>query len=393
MYYFIPWLLCLFAVQLVLGQGRQDLQAKRTSLNQQIQETNRLLEQTSKTRQSTVSDLSRLRKKASAQADTLKLIEQEVSALAEDLAHREAYLGALRKESELVKKHYRHLLLRRYQYRRSAAYLAAHRAGFGRRYSYLRHFEVKRGRQLLLFSQTLQALGDLTRNLEQFYQLKRADLERGAKTQAEIDAEISDKNKRAETLAQQEKRLKTELAERQKQKNQLNNKIESVIRQELAGERAEERKYPQAPAFAGQGTASKTGADFKKQKGRLAYPVQGKVVAKYGKHPHPDYPLVVVENNGIDIQTKGSVGVKAVYEGLVVSVFAIPGLQNAVMLKHGNYYTTYSNLETVGVKRGQVLKTGQVLGQVGRDASRNAHVLHFEIWQGKQKENPSLWLR
>jgi murein DD-endopeptidase MepM/ murein hydrolase activator NlpD len=76
-----------------------------------------------------------------------------------------------------------------------------------------------------------------------------------------------------------------------------------------------------------------------------------------------------------------------------VSVFAVPGNGNAVMLKHGDYYSTYSNLEQVSVKRGDNVKSAAQLGTVGKDSNTGNYLLHFEIWEGKNKENPEDWLR
>jgi murein DD-endopeptidase MepM/ murein hydrolase activator NlpD len=73
-------------------------------------------------------------------------------------------------------------------------------------------------------------------------------------------------------------------------------------------------------------------------------------------------------------------------------VFTVPGNGNAVMLKHGEFYSTYSNLETVSVRRGDNLKTGAQLGTVGKDMNTGNYLLHFEIWEGKNKEDPEDWL-
>jgi murein DD-endopeptidase MepM/ murein hydrolase activator NlpD len=63
------------------------------------------------------------------------------------------------------------------------------------------------------------------------------------------------------------------------------------------------------------------------------------------------------------------------------------------MLKHGEYYSAYSNLESVSVKRGDKLKSGAQLGIVGKDSNTGSYLLHFEIWEGKNKEDPEDWLK
>ena len=120
---------------------------------------------------------------------------------------------------------------------------------------------------------------------------------------------------------------------------------------------------------------------------------KGRIVGHYGRQAHPVFEQVITENNGVDIKTTANASVKAVHAGEVVSVFTIPGYNKAVMLKHGDYYTTYSNLGQVSVKRGQKVQGKQKLGVVSKDAKTGNYILHFELWKGKNKENPSHWLR
>jgi murein DD-endopeptidase MepM/ murein hydrolase activator NlpD len=84
--------------------------------------------------------------------------------------------------------------------------------------------------------------------------------------------------------------------------------------------------------------------------------------------------------------------VKTVFEGEVVSVFFNPSFQNAVMVKHGDYYTVYSHLKETYVKTGQKVNTGQSLGTVYTDAATQKTEIHFEVWEGKQRLNPVSWL-
>ena len=63
------------------------------------------------------------------------------------------------------------------------------------------------------------------------------------------------------------------------------------------------------------------------------------------------------------------------------------------MVKHGDYYTTYSNIAKVYVKKGDHLRTGGQIGTIGRDTNAGGHFMHFELWRNKTKENPSSWIK
>ncbi len=134
--------------------------------------------------------------------------------------------------------------------------------------------------------------------------------------------------------------------------------------------------------------------NFAAQRGNLLSPIyHGKIVGRYGQYAHPTFKDVMINNNGIDLSGQYNSVVRNVYTGTVVSVFAIPGLNNAVMVKHGDYYTTYSNVAKVYVKQGQRLQTGGQIGTIGRAAKGGGYLLHFELWYNKQKQNPLPWIR
>jgi murein hydrolase activator len=100
---------------------------------------------------------------------------------------------------------------------------------------------------------------------------------------------------------------------------------------------------------------------------------------------------VTLDNTGIDIQTKSNEEVVVVFEGEVRIKAFVPGQNNVVIVKHGNYYTVYSKLKTVSVKQGQFLKAGEVIGEVYTN-SAGISEMHFEVWLDKKKLDPEKWL-
>jgi murein DD-endopeptidase MepM/ murein hydrolase activator NlpD len=101
---------------------------------------------------------------------------------------------------------------------------------------------------------------------------------------------------------------------------------------------------------------------------------------------------VIVENNGVDIAGSKGQQVEAVFDGTVVTVSQIPGHQNMVMIQHDSYFTVYTKLAVVNVEPGDKVNAQEVIGSVYTN-DKNQSTLHFEIWKGKKKENPSQWLK
>lgn len=135
--------------------------------------------------------------------------------------------------------------------------------------------------------------------------------------------------------------------------------------------------------------------NFTANKGKLPWPVgSGFISGKYGKQPHPVYPAVTIENNGIDITTSNRAPVMAVSGGTVLRVMNIDGY--VVMISHGEYFTIYSNLSSTNVQVGQKVNFKQAIGTAGIN-SEGVPTVNFQIWKvggnnSSQTLNPEDWI-
>jgi murein DD-endopeptidase MepM/ murein hydrolase activator NlpD len=117
-------------------------------------------------------------------------------------------------------------------------------------------------------------------------------------------------------------------------------------------------------------------------------------VKRFGRQKHPTVPHIETTNSGIDMQTAPGAAVLAVFDGEVSAVFRPDGYNNVIVIRHGQYMTVYANLGSITVSTGQKVKAGQNLGTVYTDANDgNRSVLHFEIRNRREKEDPELWLK
>lgn len=138
---------------------------------------------------------------------------------------------------------------------------------------------------------------------------------------------------------------------------------------------------------------AKLASSFGALKGRMPFPVpSGFISDHFGVHKHPILKGVMINNNGIDIQTSPGSAVHSVYEGVVQTVVNIPGINMVVAVQHGDYFTVYSKLENVSVSTGQRVKTGQRIGSVAADEDGTAEI-NFQVWKNTVRQNPESWLR
>ena len=217
-------------------------------------------------------------------------------------------------------------------------------------------------------------------------------------------------------MGKKKSQLQAQLREKQKQADQLNRMIEKQIAEEIA-QAERERKAREAAARKNKKGDTTTPLEerkadvkggyamtkeekalsnyFSENRGRLPYPVTGsshRIIAPFGEHQHAALEHVRTNNNGIDILASTGAEARAVFNGVVTRVFTIPGFNNSIIIRHGNYLTVYSNLSQVYVKAGDKVSTRQKIGKIFLDPSDNTTVLHFQLWKEKSKQDPEPWL-
>jgi septal ring factor EnvC (AmiA/AmiB activator) len=134
------------------------------------------------------------------------------------------------------------------------------------------------------------------------------------------------------------------------------------------------------------------GKRFAAQKGKLNWPLPGRVIQKYGRQKNT-VTNTWWDNNGIDIEASSGEVVNNVAVGRVKYIDWQRSMGNLILIDHGGYYTVYGHLEVVDVNVGQDLIQGESIGRLGERSSLYGSTLHFELWNGKDHENPEIWLR
>ena len=134
---------------------------------------------------------------------------------------------------------------------------------------------------------------------------------------------------------------------------------------------------------------------FAANKGRFEWPVnKGRIVTRFGQVSHPDMPSILIQNNGLDIETTPNAEVRVLYKGKVSRVFEMTNVHWTVIVQHGPYFTVYSNLSRPVVSRGQSLSSGQVIGSIYSEGlGALSPRIHLEIWKNSVKLNPEVWIR
>jgi len=132
-------------------------------------------------------------------------------------------------------------------------------------------------------------------------------------------------------------------------------------------------------------------APFSSLRGRMIWPLAGgKVIRGFGENKNKKLNTVTM-NYGVDIKASADMEVKAVAEGVVSAIDWIPGYGSVIILTHkGEYRTVYSHLSEIYISEGEKVKMGTRIAKVNE--SLEGSILHFEIWNSRNNQDPEVWL-
>jgi murein hydrolase activator len=276
------------------------------------------------------------------------------------------------------------------------------------RYKYLQQYSDAKKNQLREIKELVGQLKDKNANLVSQKQ-KQNLLLRELNSETKNLEDLKDgQEELVKELAGKEAELKKELDKSKRSLRDLESLISKVISKSAGTTRGRSKRAPEAEpqrrVISKAGTAkvpenkieepisikNVSGGDFSKYKKRLDWPTDGYISDRFGVKNHPVLKGVKVVNNGVDIRTSNNASIRSVFEGEVLDISQIPGLNFVVAVQHGEYYTVYANLSNVNVKVGQRLGIGQTLGNAARKDGSSE--INFQIWHNFDKLNPEAWL-
>lgn len=385
------------------GQSKKELEQKKQKLQREIDDTNRQLKETSKSKKLTSQQVAALKKKIRLRQEMIREITIEMDGLENQIGRTGSEISSLEKRLSQLKVEYANMVRfaqrNRSSYQRLMFVFAA--TDFNQAYkrlTYLRQYSEHRRKQAELITGTHKQLSDKRQQLESTMSEKQSlmDAELDQKTALEKDKKEQDKI--LSSLQQREEKLKKQLADKQRAKKKLDRAIDNLVRKEIEAAKKKatasgKKNVTSENVFTLTPEAQKLSTGFSNNRGRLPWPVEkGRISERFGEHPHPELKGVKVYNNGVDIRSVAGSRARAIFEGEVTGVINIPGANSAVIIRHGEYLSVYSNLETVNVKKGDRVSTKQIIGKVYTDPESGLAEVHLEIWRGTQKLDPSAWL-
>ena len=392
------WVLLLLLILSISAncQTVESLEKKIASIQKDIKLAEKLLKETSKNKETTINQVSLLQTQISQRENLIKTYQSQVNALNKDIQKNKNDIAIAKQNLALFQKEYANLLVIAYRNK-------------GKTNNLLFLFSSEDFNQAMRRMRYIQELNDLVKvKIEEIKttqdninkqlnknESNKKEIEKVlAKEKEEKASLLNDRdklNKDLASLKKKETQIQKDIKTKENETKKLKKEIEKIIAEEIrkAKEREEQAKKNNTKSV-----DYNLSNNFAQNKGKLPYPVeQGIITGRYGLSPHPTQKKVTVNNNGVDISTTKGAKARTVFEGEVCFVTS-QGSNNAILIRHGLYFTLYSNIEKVFVKVGDKVATGQEIGRIHTNISDGKTILHFEIWQeNKTTVNPALWIK
>lgn len=370
-----------------------------TKINKDIEFLDKQIEQTGKRRKNTLTELSLYQKKAQTRKKLIDRLEADIKEQNDLISQKNSELKDMMDRLETLKWNYARMIRKAYVNRDNRTWfmfiLASSDIEQGyRRWSYLKNYSKALNEQ---GTKIKAARERIEKEREEIAEMKEANL-RSQQEQTKEYNKLQQEEKKsralANSLSKRQKQLQAQLKEKRKQAERLNKEVEKMIAEAIAAQKkAAKKDGTGGKQYAATPESQKLSGEFEGNRGRLPWPVKmGIVTEKFGVNRHPTLKNVNMPfNNGINISAPRGCQVFSVFDGVVKQILFIPGYKNCVLVEHGKYFTFYCKLGKVQVKSGQKVSTGDLIGAL--DSSEESSELHFELWNGTQKQNPESWLK
>ena len=410
-----PYLLfCVFSLSAQQSPRVKELEKERLAALAEIDETNKLLNKNKQNTNDALNRINLLDQQIASRKKVIALLNMEIASLDEEIGSKEKQTQSLGKDLDTKKQRYAASIRKMYLHKNNTDNLLFILASQSftqsfHRMMYLKAYSDWQKRQADEIVEQQKAIDEDQKLLAANRNGKLKLLSMRQSEEEKLTKEEESKKAEVEALEKNKKKLQADLAKKEKQASALNRQIEKIIAEEVAKSEQEARAAKAAKAASGKNRTPEVkggyamtesertlSSSFAGNKGRLPYPLKGsyKITGYFGVHHHKELSKIETNNNGIDIETTAGNDARAVFNGVVSRIFTLPGYNNSIIVRHGNYLTLYSNIEQVYVKQGANVNTGQALGKIYTDDEKGkSALLHFEIWKEQTKLDPMEWIK
>lgn len=388
------------------SQTRKQLENQRKKYKSEILKLNRLLFNEEKKEKNALEALKDINQKIDVRNKLINTINLEAKLLTNEIKTNERKITKLEKELKALKQDYAEMIYKSYKSKSQQSklmfllssknfYQAYKRLEYTKQYS---KFRKKQGEEIQVQANFIKKLNDSLG-----YQKKVKDtlilVEKRQKE--EIEGDKKNQEKLISQIKKKEGKYKREIQRNAKEERKVAARIDKIIKEEiakanrLAMAKNKDKKtlVKKSSNFILSPEAKALAVKFEQNKGKLPWPVkEGLIVRKFGVQPHPIFPGITINSTGLHFATSQGSEAIAVFNGEVLNISLGSGGTKNVMIRHGNYITSYNNLENAYVKKGDKISVGQKVGRIFTDKVSKKTKLVFVLFKNTTRLNPASWI-
>lgn len=396
---------------------KEKLEQRKEQLQRELSEAKTKLQNEKKKEKSVLKEIAGQDAQIKISEKIISTIAKQARILDDNIYLTQLEINKLNKDLKIMKEDYAKMIVKSYKSRSeqsrfmfvlsSSSFLQAYK-----RIQYMKQYAGYRKRQAEEIKVKQARLGVAVGELQTNKKEKEVVIVEKTKIKAEHEKLKQEKVATAKLIQKDKKKIAADIAKMDKERKSIDKKIKKMINDAIAAENKKNAAKKKAAATASGNTApvktapvsstkieltpeGKLSSDsFKANKGQLPWPTEkGYISTGYGDQPHPDYSNIVIHNSGIDITTDSGSSARAVFAGEVSGVQVSQTTNTyTVLVRHGDFFTAYSNLSSVSVTVGNKVTAKQTLGKIKTNAKGNS-VLKFVINQNTTVLNPKSWLK
>lgn len=375
------------------------LEAKREQLQKEISEINRLLFAEQKEKGSVLDQMEVLDQKISIRQHLIRVTNQQSNLLNRQINANIRNISKLREELEALKAEYAEMIRKSYEnrtQRNRLMFLLSSEDFFQafKRLQYMKQYTKYRKEQGQQIAAKTEELTSLNRELGEQRKDKDQLVAENVLAKNELLKEIQDQKELLKSIRQNESRYAAAINDKRKEARRIEAQIERLIRSAIVASNREAGNTSRDNSkFVLTPEATLVANSFSANKGKLIWPVEKGIKRQgFGVYNDAVYPGIKHQSNGVIIATDKGARARAVFEGEVIAILAVPGGNKGVQVKHGNYISTYYNLSSLYVKKGDKVAAKEELGEIYTNRYNGLTQLKFYLYEDTTRLNPEEWI-
>ena len=383
------------------AKTKAELEQQRKKYKKEINQLNKLLFSEQKKEKNALEELRDLNQKIELRNKLLVTIESETKLLSRKINANESKLKKLNTNLASLKEDYAEMIYKSYKSKSQQSrlmfllssqnfYQAYKRMEYMKQYT---KFRKKQGESIVMQTKVIESVID-SLNIQKIEKDTLLVFEKNQKT--EIENDKKNQENLISTIKKRENKYKRDLRNKIKEDKLIAARIDKLIKEEIARANRKIKNKPKTVKrneFILSPEAKVLAANFESNKGKLPWPIeQGLITRRFGVQPHPTFPGITINSTGLHFVTAKESDAEAIFDGEVLNILVGSGGIKNVMVRHGNYISSYNNIESSYVKKGDKIKTGQKIGKIFTDKVSGKTKLVFSLFKNTKRLNPSSWI-